>query len=660
MLSTVLANEKAFNAISEAAVALNCETLQSAIGQAGLLTHCESLCFFICTWRCGWVCREFCTVNQPITGVYDIEEARTFALATRQLATQPRALGDLLAAVQSRDAKAFAEIITNYRLGSYCMQVCAWVCSQVCYSYCTCVCPNPALDPWFYLVGNFDIYTQINPTSGRTNVSLPGPPSGMPWGGGPNFAFQGQLQLGGWCPAYSPAFPSDLMQYRFLYATASTTLAVAITAGDTSIGVSSSSGVPSGSFNALLCTPTESPETGEIINVTGVSGTTWTVSRGQDGTTAISAPAGSTLWINLQPITNNLVDLPLLVGQKNVLWPPLAGGGLAGPGLVSTPEQVYVGYGTDATMPAPGAPYGLGPTHYIKPDVATGWIAVDPAVTGEGFKNLLNFDTTRLLPANCPLPGSAPCWGPCFGTPGGAPAGTAVPPANQGAGTDLAIIFQASRVTVSTVDYSNSLCKIHVNNWCEVNNLWFAEFGSGGCCNPIDTSLSVEFTVDHEEMDAGAWTLSINSCPSGSAPGDITPHVSSPGPPAVTVTPRGGSGTIIENTTTWSNCSYTVSLNTRPGLTSGLIDRDWVNNQLTFCICGHNATTLAAAIDATQTSINTTSSAGFPPAPFSVTVGGTGEVMTVNTMSGTMWTVLRGQSGTTAAPAPAGATLTET
>ena len=161
-------------------------------------------------------------------------------------------------------------------------------------------------------------------------------------------------------------------------------------------------------------------------------------------------------------------------------------------------------------------------------------------------------------------------------------------------------------------------------------------------------------------MDAGAWTLSINSCPSGSAPGDITPHVSSPGPPAVIVTPRGGSGTIIENTTTWSNCSYTVSLNTRPGLTSGLIDRDWVNNQLTFCICGHNATTLAAAIDATQTSINTTSSAGFPPTPFSVTVGGTGEVMTVNTMSGTMWTVLRGQGGTTAAPALAGATLTET
>jgi hypothetical protein len=149
-----------------------------------------------------------------------------------------------------------------------------------------------------------------------------------------------------------------------------------------------------------------------------------------------------------------------------------------------------------------------------------------------------------------------------------------------------AIIFQATRVGVASIDYSNSLCKIHINNWNEVNNLWFQEFGVGDCCNPIDATLNVEFTVDHEEMDAGDWSLSITSC-SLSAPGDITPTVSSAGPPPVTVSPRGGFGTIVENTSTWDSCSYVVSLATRPGLTTGLYDRTAADNQLTFCICGH-------------------------------------------------------------------------
>ena len=82
----------------------------------------------------------------------------------------------------------------------------------------------------------------------------------------------------------------------------------------------------------------------------------------------------------------------------------------------------------------------------------------------------------------------------------------------------MTIIFQATRISVGTIDYSNSLCKIHVNNWSEVNHLYFAEFTSGGsCCQPINDSLSVEFTLDHETMGAGEWSLWITSC-SPSAP----------------------------------------------------------------------------------------------------------------------------------------------
>jgi hypothetical protein len=149
---------------------------------------------------------------------------------------------------------------------------------------------------------------------------------------------------------------------------------------------------------------------------------------------------------------------------------------------------------------------------------------------------------------------------------------------------DLAIEFEATRTTVSSTDYHNGLSKIHVDNWAEVNELWFTEFGVGDCCNPIDATLSVEFTADHEEMDAGAWSLSITSC-STSAPGDITPTASGG---TVTVSPRGGFGTIDEDTSGWLPCSYSATLATRPGLTTGLNDRGVQDNTLTFCICGHH------------------------------------------------------------------------
>jgi hypothetical protein len=149
----------------------------------------------------------------------------------------------------------------------------------------------------------------------------------------------------------------------------------------------------------------------------------------------------------------------------------------------------------------------------------------------------------------------------------------------------MTIIFQATRVGVATVDYTNSLCKIRVNNWLEVNELDFAEFVTG-CCTPIDKTLSVQFTVDHEEMDAGTWSLGITSC-STSAPGNITP----PNPTAgviFTAGGRGASGTIVEDTSKWCNCSYLAKLTTQPALTTGLIDRDAAENPLTFAICNHS------------------------------------------------------------------------
>jgi hypothetical protein len=398
------------------------------------------------------------------------------------------------------------------------------------------------------------------------------------------------------------------MQFRFLYAAASITLATAINAVQTSITVAPGAVTPATPFDAFVCICSPSGETGETMTVTNVSGSSWTVTRGP---TAAAAVAGTTLFIDPQPITGPLVTSPLLVGQDTVLWPGQSGG-LATSSTVSTFRQVYVGYGTDQAQPAAGAHYEA-PTHYVPPDPTTGWVPMDTGLIAGGVTVFLNFDTTQ--------PGAAPGGYPfgsaslALGTPGGAPAGSAVPAAEQKAGTDLAIIFQATRVGTTAIDYSNSLCKIHINNWSEVNNLWFFEFTTGGasCCTPIDNTLSVQFTVDHEEMNAGGWGLSISSCPpsAGStcqpAPGGITPNDQTLG------------------------ATFTV---------------------------GDDVTTLAAPITTTtQTSITVASSATGLSTPFSVSVTGTGETMTVTNISGTTWTVSRGQDGTTAATAPAGTAL---
>jgi hypothetical protein len=205
-------NEKAFDAIGKAAIAYKCETLQSAINEAGFQSECEILCRFICTWRYVWVCRELCEIPPRIlTGVHAIEEAQSFALTTRQLANQPRVLGDLVAAVQSRNAKAYREIVTRYGFGPYCWQLCAWIGSVTCHEFCVCICPSDSNHPWFTNVGDFNIApgADIDTTTGLTLH----PENGH---GGPNFAFFNNLSLGGFCP-YADPLTSQPMAYRFLF-----------------------------------------------------------------------------------------------------------------------------------------------------------------------------------------------------------------------------------------------------------------------------------------------------------------------------------------------------------------------------------------------------------------------------------------------------------
>lgn len=583
LVANALANERAFAAINKAAIEGNCEILREAINEARLGSGCHLLCHLICVWRCVRVCRELCTIREPIfTGPAAIEEARNFALAFRKLAAQPRALGDLVTAVQAGNADSYSAIVSRYGLVPYCRQICSWICGLSCSEFCYCVCPPPVFNPLFTSVGDFNIYADIDPATGLTNKSLPPTPS-LFEGGGPNFAFFEQLQLGGWCPATSPISAGTPMQYRFLFATEKTTLAAAIGAGDTTIHVTGGAALPPAPFTVSVC---NAGETGEVMTVTNVASNTWTVTRAQDGTLAEAAANGATLWINPQPIAGSLV-YPWQVGSRLIMWPSITGAGKAGADIL-TSQTLYV-YSPPFVPPPELPPPALGSNwygpsiHYIEADPATGWVEVDQNAVGGGFAVFLAFNTTQVGAAqggNPVAPGEA------IGTPGGAPAGS---PAPANVGVDMTLIFQATRVGGAGIDFTNSLCKIHVNNWEEVNNLWFNEFAVKGnnCCVPIDDTLTILFTVDHETMGAGAWSLAISSCCT-SAPG-LGDHTPSNPTPGVTFSAggRGAYGSIQLDTSAWNNCSYTAKLFTRPGLTTGLADRPTAENDLTFCICQH-------------------------------------------------------------------------
>ena len=390
VIASLVANKKAFKAISEAAVALNCETLQSSIQETGFGPNCEVICCFICLWRCVWACRGVCGVRKPEpTGVYGIEEARNFALATRQLATQPRALGDLVSAVQNRDAEAYSAIVSRYGLGPYCYQLCAWVCAGICYEFCICVCPSQ-LYPWFTAIGGYDYLGQVDsalPATGLTNSETR--------------AFFSTLRLNG---ILTQTLGGQPMEYRFEYqpiTVVTTKLAAAITASplDTSINVTGSVGFPAVPFNAVIGSANGSYE---IVTVTaGPPGVAWTVVRAQKGTAPLAAAAGATITTGAAaagawtPVPEAWVA-PTQIGKLEVGFPPFS--------------EYWVG--------TPISPPGPPPPPVLPVSVVGGWIQVPQGPNVFLSGDMINLMSTSLPsfpaadetgvsagnPANHPLP----------------------------------------------------------------------------------------------------------------------------------------------------------------------------------------------------------------------------------------------------------------
>lgn len=140
------------------------------------------------------------------------------------------------------------------------------------------------------------------------------------------------------------------------------------------------------------------------------------------------------------------------------------------------------------------------------------------------------------------------------------------------------MVFEASIVAgpAGAPDSTNSLTEIRINNWAEVNLLDIAEFHTGDstACTGITTSLHIEYTTDHEEMQARETVISSAALrvPITVAGGPDAPH------------PRGDAANQAVSTGGFAHCSYVVTLSTRAGLTTGLIDNLGRSQQKTFCV----------------------------------------------------------------------------
>ena len=549
VMARLVANEKAFAEISRAAVAFRCDPLRAAIDQAGFVVDCEVICFVICSWRCAWVCREFC-LRPPVilTGAYAIEEARAFALAARQLAGQPRVLGDLVTAVEARDAKAYEEIIDRFGFGPYCWQVCAWVCSVVCHRFCICVCP-PHLFPEFFKIGGYNYITQIDsalPATGLTD--------------GDTRAFFSTLRLNG---ILTQQLGGQPLEYVFEYrpiTLASTTLAAAITAAQTSITVASSAGFPPAPFNVVIGGAVVGYE---IMRVTAVAATTWTVSRGQKGTTAAAAVAGATL------VTG---------ASSSAAWTKVPQAWIAR--TVIGNAEVFVPF-PSPHFEFPDVAVNPNPGDIPAPFTADGWIAVP-----QGSNISLNGNQINLISTMLPSFPVADESGVSAGNPAKHPL-----PADLRFGLRMRVRQQGSATnsdggTCAVVAIDNTLYK-NVNHHPEwdggipaspeyaVAMVDIQELQMAGCAH-ITKSLTVLFTASHPNLGS----VSINMIgPGGPYPFTLPTPLPETGDWYGTATPNGWTLASL------TPCAYIVQLSVNLLLTTGDLDfGPPLIDQMAFCL----------------------------------------------------------------------------
>lgn len=444
---------------------------------------------------------------------------------------------------------------------------------------------------------------------------------------------------------------------------ATTTLAAPMSNAQTSITVASNAGFPSPSFSVEIGS--------EILLVTAVSGpgnTTWTVTRGQQGTTAAAAVAGAA--VTPPPLDNGFLDrahrfLRLWNATGYKMWEldlllnaaAVANGTLDQPALASLLTFRRLQDATGLSVPQLlGFYQNMDVAAHRDPDgTATGslysQVFLNPAVTSVAPDPDMAILPSGGTPSDQDLSDHLPAIQAALGI--SASDATLLIALTPFVGTTLTAAITATQTSLAVAsDAGFPVPNFFVNIGSETllvtavsgvgNTTWTVARGQKGTkaaaasngasigFNPLTlANLSLLYRVN---ALAVASQLKIPNL-------FVTAQLLNPG----------AASTAAALAPLFASPSATLAFlgqakaAQQPGLTL---------DALTYLLTPPIATTLAGAISAAQTTITVNSSAGFPSPNFYVAIGS--ETLQVTGVSGpgnTTWTVVRGQQGTTAAPA---------
>ncbi len=624
-------DEDHFRALIDAFRASDGESFQRLIGERELTDHCELICRWICSKECVLTCLLLCGPPPEV-----LPDPREFADVAVRITTDEELVERLANAIQERNPETFRALVTELKIERFCHLLCHWACSVRCRLICNLICPpvlepRPGLVEELArsgaalkkLTANAAAFKSAEEAVRLNNCDTLAATI-VDVGLIDECIFICEFFCT-WrclwiclrfCRPFLTAEIDTSLKEAFEFAKVSARLAEqpevlarftrAFEAGDAEAWQVLVKQVQLERFCLQLChwicfevcelfcrcvcpSPFNNPlftRVGDFAIYTDITPGTGLTNTGIYGHGGPSfgffdclklvgfCPKTSPVFAGVPmryrflyehppgtkvPLVGNLL-CQVVVGTRLIPW-------WNGFGFPFTAQTILV-KGSGATPPVtpapgpavPGVPWPGPPPHVIVPD-PNGWVQIDQSALDGGFVgNLMGFVTTQAFPGGDPAPGVA--------------AGTGVPLGNQKNGIDAAIIFEATRVGGPTTppDFTNTLAKIHINNWSEVSLLNLLQFHTGGGtpCSPLSTDLDIEYTTDHELM--ATWNIHIATAAA------LPPLVLPSG-----IGPRGAAGTHHENITAWPSCSYAVQLTTRRSLTDGLVDDPDKTNQLTFC-----------------------------------------------------------------------------
>ena len=413
----------------------------------------------------------------------------------------------------------------------------------------------------------------------------------------------------------------------------STTLSTGgITETQTSMVVTSAAGFPAPPFSVSIGS--------EILLVTAVGGsgdTTWTVSRGQQGTTAVAATAGAPVIPPLDPgfldRANRFLRLWFATGYK--MWeldllltaPTVANGSLDESALaamlsfrqlqdatglaVDQQLALYQNIDTGAHRDPDGtATVPLYGQVFLNPTVT--WAAPDPDLvgvsTGAPISDPILSDHLKAIQ-------------PALGVSGADLATLVGLTDNQLTLANLSLLYRVNRLAVGSRFTISSLLTV---------------------AGLLDPAAPQPVTALATLLASPAATLAFLTQATAIQKSGVTLDALTYLLTPPTASSPGGWATTTQMTPSQIASALTAVQQAEAGLLAA-------------------STTLTTAIGATQTSITVASDVNFPSANFYIYIGA--EILLVTAVSGTgntTWTVVRGQQGTSAAGALSGTAVTPT